>query len=130
MKLIQDPGKLLQTRILEHFSMKRMTSDTRNHVVPLFDFFPDSYDPNLQFMVMPVLRRFDDPEFVAPCEVIDFISQALEVCDISLFNRPAQPPVNGAPVLMLILVIGIVVYAREFDSSSVCPVHPTLIVKC
>lgn len=30
-------------------------------------------------MVMPVLRRFDDPEFVAPCEVVDFISQALEV---------------------------------------------------
>jgi len=56
-----------------------MTSDTRNHVVPRFDSFLDSYDPNLQFIVMPVLRRFDDPEFVAPCEVVDFISQALEV---------------------------------------------------
>jgi hypothetical protein len=57
-----------------------MTSDTRNHVVPIFDSFPDAFEPIFQFLVMPILRRFDDPEFNAPCEVVDFISQALEVC--------------------------------------------------
>lgn len=90
---------MLQVRILDHFSTRRMTSDTRNHVVPRFDSFLDSYDPNLQFIVMPVLRRFDDPEFVAPCEVVDFISQALEVRRILIGGViPAQPPANGAPV--------------------------------
>ena len=56
-----------------------MTGDTRNHVIPLFDTFADPCIPYIQFMVAPVLRRFDDPEFIAPCEIVDFISQALEV---------------------------------------------------
>jgi len=56
-----------------------MTEDSRNHVVPLYDVFVDAVKPHIQYMVMPVLRRFDDPEFVTVGEVVEFISQALEV---------------------------------------------------
>jgi hypothetical protein len=113
-KLIQDPRKVLQIRILEHFSSRRMTSDTRNHAVPRFDSFPDSYDPNFQFIVMPVLRRFDDPEFGSPCEVVDFISQALEVSRVLIGGvcSLAQPQANGAPMRYTSLGdIGIGVFA-------------------
>jgi len=79
-KMIQEPRKARQIKITEYFSTRRMTGDSRNHVVPFYDNFGDSYTPNIQFMVMPVLRRFDDPEFVMVCEVVDFITQALEVC--------------------------------------------------
>jgi len=56
-----------------------MTEDSRNHVVPLYDVFVDSVQPHIQYMVMPVLRRFDDPDFVTVGEVVEFVSQALEV---------------------------------------------------
>lgn len=78
--MITEAPKTRQITISEFFSSRRMTSDTRNHVVPLYDSFVGVYAPRIQFMVMPVLRRFDNPEFVAPCEVIEFVSQALEVC--------------------------------------------------
>ena len=54
-----------------------MIEDPRNHVVPFYASFSEF--PQVQFMVMPVLRRFDDPEFMFACEVIDFVSQVLEV---------------------------------------------------
>lgn len=77
--MIQDPKKLKQIKITEYFSSRRMTEDSRNHVVPFYATFSDYEFPDIQFMVMPVLRRFDDPEFIFACEVIDFVSQVLEV---------------------------------------------------
>ena len=79
LKLIQDPKKLRQIKIIEYFASRRMIEDSRNHVVPLYATFSDCESPDIQFMVMPVLRRFNDPEFMFGCEVIDFVSQVLEV---------------------------------------------------
>jgi len=78
-KMIQDYRKLRQIKITEYFSTRRMTEDSRNHVVPLYDVFVDALTPHIQYMVMPVLRRFDDPEFITVGEVVEFISQVLEV---------------------------------------------------
>jgi hypothetical protein len=80
MKMIQDPKKLKQIQITEYFSSRRMTSDSRNHVIPFYDTFADSFSPHIQYMVTPLLRRFDDPEFMMVCDVVDFVSQVLEVC--------------------------------------------------
>lgn len=77
--MIQDPKKLKQIKIIEYFTSRRMIEDSRNHVVPFYATFSDRKSPDIQFMVMPVLRRFDDPEFMFGCEVIDFVSQVLEV---------------------------------------------------
>ena len=77
--MIQDYRKLRQIQITEYFSTRRMTEDSRNHVVPLYDVFVDALTPHIQYMVMPVLRRFDDPEFITVGEVVEFISQVLEV---------------------------------------------------
>ena len=35
-------------------------------------------------MVMPYLRPFNDPEFRTIGEVVDFVSQTLEVCVLAL----------------------------------------------
>ena len=77
--MIQNPKKLKQIKIIEYFGSRRMTEDSRNHVVPFYSTFSDRESPEIQFLVMPVLRRFDDPEFMLGCEVIDFVSQVLEV---------------------------------------------------
>lgn len=64
-----------------------MMEDSRNHVVPFYASFSGYKFPDVQFMVMPVLRRFDDPEFMYGCEVIDFVSQVLEVrCVLMVFS--------------------------------------------
>ena len=65
-----------------------MLEDSRNHVVPFYSTFSDREYPDIQFMVIPVLRRFDDPEFTFGCEVIDFVSQVLEV---RIFSSSLHP---------------------------------------
>jgi hypothetical protein len=76
-KMIQDPRKVQQIRILQWFSTR---TETRNHVVTYLDTFSDNYMPNTHYLVTPVLRRFDDPEFGSISEIVDFVTQILEVC--------------------------------------------------
>ncbi|KAL5513740.1 hypothetical protein ACEPAH_4140 [Sanghuangporus vaninii] len=52
--------------------------DPRNHCVPITDSFADNLDERIEFLVMPVLRQFDNPPFRAVNEVIDFLKQTLE----------------------------------------------------
>ncbi|OBZ75942.1 hypothetical protein A0H81_04132 [Grifola frondosa] len=49
-----------------------------NHCVPLLDILPDPLDGKMSLLVMPYLRPFDDPEFGAIGEVVDFMRQTLE----------------------------------------------------
>ncbi|KAF8122885.1 kinase-like domain-containing protein [Boletus edulis] len=52
--------------------------DGRNHCVPILTVFCDDRDPWYQYIVMPVLRPFNEPNFTTFGEVIDFTSQTLE----------------------------------------------------
>lgn len=54
-----------------------------NHCVSILEVFPDPIDPSWSLMVMPYLRPFNDPEFELVGEVVEFVSQMLEVraCD-------------------------------------------------
>lgn len=63
-----------------YFSAPERASATENHCVPAYDCFQDEVDKEVEFLVMPVLRPFDDPPFEAVGEVLDFIQQTLEVC--------------------------------------------------
>ena len=59
---------------------EKKNGDPRNHCVPILDCFTDESLPNLTFLVMPLVRRFDNPPFFAVDEVLDFMRQTLEVC--------------------------------------------------
>ncbi|KAF8056644.1 hypothetical protein FPV67DRAFT_646250 [Lyophyllum atratum] len=52
--------------------------DSKNHCAPVLDNFQDPGDPGVSYMVMPLLRDFNDPDFGARGEVVDFITQILE----------------------------------------------------
>jgi hypothetical protein len=54
-----------------------------NHSVTILDSFQDPLDPVGQYLVMPLLRPFDDPAFGTIDEVIDFVGQVLEVSSSS-----------------------------------------------
>lgn len=60
-------------------STEERLKDPQNHAVPLLDSFTDDKDSNVAFLVMPLLRNFDDPPFSAVQEVIDFVRQTLQV---------------------------------------------------
>lgn len=57
-------------------------SDPTNHSVPVLDYFTDESDPSITYIVQPLLREFDDPEFYAISEMLDFMKQTLEVIDL------------------------------------------------
>lgn len=61
-----------------------LREDIRNHCVPILDYFEDESESNTAFMVMPLLRAFNDPPFVFIYEVTDFIRQTLEVCTVHI----------------------------------------------
>ncbi|KAF8555578.1 hypothetical protein OG21DRAFT_1483816 [Imleria badia] len=52
--------------------------DKRNHCVPVLALFPDDRDPWYRYIVMPVLRPFNEPNFTSLGEVLDFVNQTLE----------------------------------------------------
>jgi hypothetical protein len=50
-----------------------------NHCAPVFLVLPHPYRTQEWFLFMPLLRPFNDPPFMHFGEVIDFLSQVLEV---------------------------------------------------
>ena len=52
-----------ELRIGLYLSSPELKEDSRNHCVPILDHFQDEEDETVSFLVMPLLRRFDDPKF-------------------------------------------------------------------
>jgi len=52
--------------------------DPTNHCAPALDHFSDERDVTHDFIVMPLYRSFDDPDFYAVGEAIEFVKQTLE----------------------------------------------------
>ena len=65
-----------EAAIATYLSNKRCED---NHCVPIFEIFEDETDGTIEFIVMPLLRRFDSPSFDTVDEVIDFMRQTLKV---------------------------------------------------
>ncbi|KAF8832664.1 hypothetical protein HHX47_DHR1002066 [Lentinula edodes] len=66
-----------EVKIGMYFSDKSIASDPRNHCIPIYDVFPVP-DSEMDLIVMPVLRPFENPQFDTVGEVIAFIQQLLE----------------------------------------------------
>ncbi|KAL5536285.1 hypothetical protein ACEPAF_106 [Sanghuangporus sanghuang] len=67
-----------ELRIHRFLSEKERLKDPWNHTAPLLDEFPEDDDPTMIYMVMPLLRPYDVPEFFSVEEVVDFMRQILE----------------------------------------------------
>lgn len=63
-------------------SSEPLASDPRNHCVPIFDVLDvpaTETDRAERLLVMPLLRRFDDPSFETFGEAMAFFVQMIEV---------------------------------------------------
>lgn len=68
-----------EATIARMLSQPERLEDPTNHCIPILDFFIDDVDSDIGFLVMPLLRRFNDPPFFYVDEVVDFMKQTLEV---------------------------------------------------
>ncbi|OCB91920.1 hypothetical protein A7U60_g788 [Sanghuangporus baumii] len=67
-----------ETSIGIFLSSPDLAKDPRNHCVPILDVIRDESAPNLEFLVMPLLRPFNKPPFFSVDEMLDFMKQVLE----------------------------------------------------
>jgi hypothetical protein len=67
-----------EVQISQYFSEERVRNDPWNHCVPILEVL-DLPETDGAILVMPFLRRFDDPPFLTVGEALDFIHQIFEV---------------------------------------------------
>jgi hypothetical protein len=68
-----------EVKIGRYLSTEQMLRHPTNHCVPILDSFRDPILPEVEYIVMPVLRPYNNPEFCFVGEVVDFVTQILEV---------------------------------------------------
>ncbi|KAI0363369.1 hypothetical protein BV20DRAFT_147088 [Pilatotrama ljubarskyi] len=67
-----------EVAIGQYFSSGQVASEPRNHCCPLYDVLQDPKDDDLQIIVMPLLRRYNNPSFETVGEAVEFFSQVFE----------------------------------------------------
>ena len=79
LKAVEQSRHPYEANIGRLLSKEPLASDPKNHCVPILDILqvPDEQDKII--IVMPMLRRFDNPRFDTFGEVVDFFSQVFEV---------------------------------------------------
>ncbi|KAL5530900.1 hypothetical protein ACEPAG_3776 [Sanghuangporus baumii] len=66
-----------ELEIARYLDSEELRKDPRNITVPILDVFSEEED-TMEFMVVPLLKSFDDPFFNSVDEVIDFMKQTLQ----------------------------------------------------
>lgn len=72
----------------------------KNHCIPILDAFLDPVLSDVSYIVMPLLRPFNDPDFGAAGEVIDFVTQLLEGLDFMHERLVAHCDLTGPNIMM------------------------------
>lgn len=75
--------KSRERNILRHLEKAQNSSGVDQHIAPILETFEDDREPELEFFVMPLLRKYYRPGFEAISEVVDLFRQLLEVGDFS-----------------------------------------------
>lgn len=63
-----------------YFSTEPRASDPRNHCVPIYEVLDVPDESDVKVLVMPLLRKFDDPRLETVGEAVEFFRQVFEVC--------------------------------------------------
>ncbi|KIY63922.1 hypothetical protein CYLTODRAFT_381577 [Cylindrobasidium torrendii FP15055 ss-10] len=74
--------------------------DEKNHSPDLIDVLTVPEDHNMRILVFPLLRRFDDPEFDAVIELIEFLRQIIEGVQFLHHNRIAHRDIGVLNIMM------------------------------
>ncbi|RDB27165.1 hypothetical protein Hypma_004589 [Hypsizygus marmoreus] len=88
-----------EVEIAQYLSCGRL-KDARNHCVEILGTFNDPLLPDVKYLVMPSLRPFDDPEFGAVGEAVDFVTQILEGLSFMHSHLVAHGDLTGLNIMM------------------------------
>ena len=86
------PTDGLEIRIALMLGTPPLSEDPSNHSVPILDTFEDETNAEVSYIVMPLLRNFDNPPFESVEDVLEFGEQVLEVSISMLINN--SPPLD------------------------------------
>ncbi|KAL6303430.1 hypothetical protein BKA93DRAFT_818091 [Sparassis latifolia] len=76
LKSVENGGS--EVTIAQFLSGPELRSHLMNHCVPVVDVLPDPFDTKASILIMLYLRPFNDPDFGAIGEVVEFMRQTLE----------------------------------------------------
>ncbi|TBU42953.1 hypothetical protein BD309DRAFT_865256 [Dichomitus squalens] len=68
----------LEVEIAQYLSSETLRSDPRNHTVPVLEIFSVPDDPEATVLVMPLMRRCNNPAWQTIGEVVAFLKQVFE----------------------------------------------------
>lgn len=94
------PNDSQEVAIATFVSSLDLLDDPSNHCVKLLEVLPDPLHADRSLMIMPYLRPFDDPEFGAIGEVVDFVKQTLEGICFLHKHRIAHRDCAAANIMM------------------------------
>ncbi|KAI5116529.1 hypothetical protein M0805_005515 [Coniferiporia weirii] len=120
----RDDGKVIAIKRIEHGSSEgdigRMLSpsnesrEATNHCVPILNYFQDPLNPEVDYIIMPLLRKFDNPEFYAVNEVVELVRQVIEGLEFMHSRGVAHGDCSGPNIMM----DGKPLYPRGFHPSA------------
>ncbi|KAI0709581.1 kinase-like domain-containing protein [Cerioporus squamosus] len=67
-----------EVEIGRYFTKPPLSDEFRNHCIPYFEVLQDPQIANIELVVMPLLREYNDPPFVTVGEAVEFFHQAFE----------------------------------------------------
>ncbi|KAH7887371.1 kinase-like domain-containing protein [Phlebopus sp. FC_14] len=74
--------------------------DSYNHSVRILDSFSDKKEPEILYLVMPLLRRFNDPPFTIIKESVEFVDQTLQGLTFMHQHNVAHRDCSGQNIMM------------------------------
>ncbi|KAH9914994.1 kinase-like domain-containing protein [Amylocystis lapponica] len=66
-----------EVEISQMFSSPELAADPRNHCVPVYDVLTPP-DPDIMLLVLPLLRKYNDPPLITVGEVVEFLHQVFQ----------------------------------------------------
>ncbi|TFY60132.1 hypothetical protein EVG20_g7534 [Dentipellis fragilis] len=97
---INGRSDLQEVRTNQYLSSEPLASDPRNHCAQISEVIQVPDDENLQVMVMPFLRPFDDPLFATFGEAVAFFSQLFEGLQFLHEHRVAHRDCTHGNIMM------------------------------
>ncbi|KIK97189.1 hypothetical protein PAXRUDRAFT_825165 [Paxillus rubicundulus Ve08.2h10] len=83
-----------------YLSSERLRKDPANHCVPIIDHFEDDEEEDIHYIVMPLLRPFNHPEFETVAEALDCMKQALQGLKFMHDNRVSHGDCVASNIMM------------------------------
>jgi hypothetical protein len=90
LKFFESASNPHEIEIGQYLSSEELTRDDNNYCVPILEVLRPPTSPDCPILVMPLLKRNDQPRFDTVGEVVEFLRQYIEVKDDTKYGLPPR----------------------------------------